>query len=626
MAVNDRTTQNTPPQQPGAQPQQQQQQQQRPAQQHAGFSSINQQFQRGGSIDNIETRSAEALKALDEAVREARESQRLDERPLELTRFDRDTNRVGMASILVTRRQVIQGQASVAVYVLMLDNPEVRLRPRITQFGAQTVETKTLAQDVFSESYWGKITDFMSRKLGAQPNQLVVAQAGAQLVPHTFDFSDKLAVEKLLIGAANRCDDVLASIHGEQPFNVASIRAENERFTARFDISDEPRSSNTGLPIRSDVVVHMNLSNNAKSTAQDDFYESDTELNSVSGYVNLEYSPPETIAGYNPQYYPGQPMPTQLFTPTFVITSVNQADWIRMRTMELYLLAISNAYRVTAGNSWVRVFAPRVGVKGIDPRDIGALGYLTQEGKMIPTKGEAFSQQDFEDLLTLLVKPLPTFLIDVDPLGENSSIENYFIDAAFANANQQAAIDKIIGAANNLTGGRFSKYFEGGNLFDPYGQPIHLGYYEDQEGQVRDIRDLDVLAMLNYTEGNLQEFTTWYRTVCDTSMPPEFYSAQRENFEKQFLGKTVRITGRAYRLAINPKFIMALEAAVTEAGVVVNYEDVSSVFGAQRFVGNSMVNQYTVSGAARITQPGYGQGPATYQSGPMTGGQGRYYG
>lgn len=573
-----------------------------------GMGSLNQHLRRSGSYDRSESRSSEALRGLQENRRVLLESQALQD-DFELVRFDRDANRVGLPAILVTKALKVKGQVYTVVRTLLLEAEGIRLQPRIEQNGVQRIEIPTRAQDVFNDVYWSRIADFLRRSKGNQ--DMTVVDAGPLVVPVDFDFKDDMDVSRILISSVNRCDDIIARVMGEEPFAIEHFKRNEERLTARIDFTGEQVHNVVGHPVRSDVVVTMNRAV-ANVSQEEDFYERETSFNSVAGFVNLEYAP----APQQQQVAWGQQQPeTQLFTPSFVITDVSQADWIQAQTPELYLLAISNAYRVTAGTAWVRSFLPQVGKEGVDTRDIGALGYMTQAGQKIETKSDSFTDEDFVKLMTALVRPNPSFLMDVDPVGDHAAIENYFVDAAFEGPNQQKAVQKLVQAADNLTGGRFSSHFNAREnaLVIPYGQEVHTGYYIGEDGEKRDIRDLDVLAMLNLTKGNVSDFMEWYRTLCDNTMPPGVRLQQRERYERQFLDKGLKITGRAIRLLLTPAFIEALDLATREAGLHVDLENVTSVMGAQRFVGNTMINQYTVSRNANL---GYGQSNTGPASGP----------
>jgi len=590
-----------------------------------GMGAVNQMFRRSGSFDRSEGRSAEALRSLREAEAEALATQGLTD-DFELVRFDRDQHRVGLSSILVVKTIKLNNVLHIAVRPLILDSDGIRLPPRIatvaTGHYTQRVEIPSLPQDVYNDVYWNRIDAFLKRVKGDQ--QAKVVDSGPLLVPSDFDFKDSEDTTRLLVSSVNSCDDIIARLTGEIPFSVEYIKRPDERLTARIDTTRDQVENLVGHPIRADLVVSMGRQlNNQK--AEEDFYEVETEFNSVSGFVNLDYvgqpEQPQQM-GWGQQ----QTQPQPIFHPSFVITSVDQADWIQMRTPELYLLAISNAFRVTAGSSWLRTFLPSIGSKGVDLKDVGALAYKTPAGQKVEVKSDKFSEQDFVQYMQQLVRPNPSFMIDVDPVGENSAIENYFIDIALDTVNRQAATDRLVAAANNLTGQRFSANFDHHKtpIVVSMDTEVHLGYYTGDDGEKRDIRDLDVVAMLNLTQGDTKTFDEWYKTYCDLSMRPEQRLQVREQMERQFLSKGLKITGRAVRLMLTPEFIEALDIATRGAGVHVEFENVSSVMGGQRFMGNTMVNQYAVSHTATMN---YGGPTPQYGGGGYGGvtGSGRLY-
>jgi len=564
---------------------------------------------------------------MSEAREKAIAGQNLDDNNV-LLRFDRAANRVGLPAILVVKYVKSEGKTFGVVRTLMLDTDAVRLKPRVLNLNnTEKVELPTLPQHVFNDTYWNRIGEFLRTSKGI--SDLTILDAGPFVVSKDFNFKDEFAVTGLVIESVNRCDDIIGRVRGEVPFSVASVKRADEFFTSRIDLQTGNLGNHdrVGNPIRSDMVISMGRSSKTQQDASD-FYDADTSFNSLSCFVNLEFTPPQT-QGMQGMY--GQPAPTQFLTPAVVITDVKQADWITANTLELYLLALSNAYRVTTNTQWARVFLPAVGKKN-DPRDIGAIGYLMGQnnapGQKIPTKGDSFSEADFVNLMQTAIKPLPSFMIDINPMGANAALEAFFLEAAGNGPNKTAAVNAILRGVNALTGNQFGQQTA---IFNPaqheivrfYGTDINLGYYLDEHGERRDRRDLGSLEMLNATKGDLQAWTQWYRTMCDTSIPAELRLKQREGFEQLYLGN-VTLTGVATRLIFTPQFIQALDAACTAAGVAVNFENLTTVFGATRFAGNELIGQYTVNGAA---QAQYGNTAQQAQYGFSGGGisSGRLY-
>lgn len=566
-----------------------------------GMQNVNSVLSRSGSYDGTESRSAEALNALNEASKKAQETQRLNGTDLEILRFDRDANRVGLPSILVVKTVKREGITTAVVRTLLLATDAVRLKPRVQQVGHERIETPTLPQHVFNDTYWSRVVDFLRGHRGMPT--LNVLNAGPTVVPADFDFKDIQRTTAVVINSVNRTDDIIAKVVKEEPFNITRIRKDDEFFTSRVDLSGQPTTDLFGNPSRADMVITLGRSSKTAQN-EDDFYDGETTFNSLSAFVNLEYTPQQAQPN---AWNQAQPV-TQILTPTIVITAVKQADWIDANTTELYLFGLGNAYRVTAGTQWARTLLPTVGKKK-DLRDIGALGFLLPSGKRIATKGDGFKEQDFAELMGTYVKPVPAFLLDVDPMGPNAAIEGLFLAAAGQGADKARAVQAIVQAANNLYGNLFSQFFDHTKteIVVPYGVDVNLGYYFDEHNEKRDIRDLGTLEVLNATDGDLQSWTAWYRTMCDQSIPAPVRMKQRSSIEQLYLGSNLHYTGVASRLMLTPDFIQALDKAATAASVAVNFENLTTVFGGQRFQGNEVIGQYTVGAPAQVNYGGQQQ-------------------
>lgn len=576
------------------------------AQRTIHLGDVNSILARGGKSDSTEGRSGELLTALTAAGKAAVEAQNLTPE-YEVLRFDRDQWRTGVGAILVLRSFRKGSETYIAVRPLLIENKQVSLKPRVITVGQERLEIPTYIADTLSDDFWTRIERCVREHVGN--GQAIVANAGYLEVPSDFDCSEKNIgdVTKLLTTSVNRCEDVLARVNGETPFNIGAFKAQNEVLTAKLDFSGTPRFNLFNEPLRSDIQVSMNRSIRGNAEA-DPFYDADTQFSSVSCFVNLEYAPPAQQTGFAPT----QIAETQLFTPTIVITDVRQADWIAANTPELYFLALSNAYRVTAGTAWAGVFLPDVAKKD-DPRDIGAITYLDQRAgnKKTKTKSDTFTPQHFGELMFAYVRPNPSFLIDVNPVGENSAIENVLLLAATDGPARERAVQLLVSSLNNLTGNHFSQYFDHSksHIVRMYGTDVHRGYYLDAREDRHDLRDLDTLAALNACDGNISEFTAWYRTMCDQSINSEIRLKQRTGYERQFLSQNLVIRGKYHRLAFTPEFILALDNAVKAAGVSVDVENVNTVYGTQRFTGNPNVTQFVVGQQASYglgNQPGQG--------------------
>jgi hypothetical protein len=563
---------------------------------------INERFQRSGNVTGSDARSAEALSTFVEAGKQAVAQQILTS-DYNVYRFDRHTHEVGMSAILICKTaKDAKGNAVIVIRPLILENDNDRIKPRQVPIqGAngmitETLDVKPTPRDIFTAQYWSRIAAYVRSQQSME--NAVVHCAGALGVYGEFDVKSVEACTRLLLTSVNRCDDILMRLDGEAPFSVATdLKADNEVLVVKMDFTGRPVEDSLGNPIRSDIIVSLNRSDKASKAQANEYYDSDTQLNQVSLAVSLEYAPVQAQ-----QVYGQPPVQAAPFTPTITITDVRPAPWVKAFTMEMHIFATGNAYRATYGQAWARALLPQVGVKN-DPKDIGALGYMIEPSKaMIDTKSDTFTDAHFAELMHLMVKPNPIFLIDLNRVGDNAAIDSIYLDAMSAGPNKMRAKQALVRACINLYGQCFTKYFnvDTDEILFPYGSEVGTGYYIDGKGEKADRRDLDVLAGLNLSKGNQAEFMSFYATMADLRIHPEVRFKQRENFESLFLGNTVVRTGRVDRAVYNPKWIEAMDKSAAEAGLNVAIENMHNVFGGQRFTGNTSIMQYAVTGVANM--------------------------
>lgn len=570
------------------------------------YSQINNTLRRSGKQTQNDMRSGTALKSFLD-VQKACESNQTLERGFNIIRFDRDQWQVGYASIVVIRMvETAQGRA-VFARPIMIENRSLRLPARYRKIShgllQDQIECITTPQDIFTANYWERLVQCIRQQVGVK--DIPVHLAGGYLLPWDIDVEDTVRIEQVLLNAVNRIDDAIGRYIGEQPFSLSSFKSPNEQLAVDVHHSDQVVINSAGHPERADIMVTLKREVQNQNQQQNEFYDSDNTINQIYGYVDLEYSPAPSVAI---QYGQQQVTPPP-FQPVFVITGVRQAPWINASTMELFLYALSNAYRVTTGHQWARGFMPIPG-KTRRERDIGAIGYLMASREKAPTNSEQFSDEHFNLLMTSGVRQQLTFAIDLNVLGDNSHIDSVLLNL-MSQAGAAHATNIIRQACTNLFGaGVFEQFFKFDKpILNAYPSSILAGYYLDAQNERRDRRDFDVLAALNATKGNQMDFMNWYRTVCDTNMDSEIRLKNRDSLDRQYLGNNLVTTGKMVRGLFNPDFVQALANAVAATGIGVNMANVNNIMGGSQFAGNSMVSNFAV------TQP------MTY-NGVATGGQG----
>jgi hypothetical protein len=615
-----------------------------------GFRRLNDKLKRSATSERSEARVAEALKQMNRAKESAIESQVMKIEPL-FFRFDRQTQNTLMSAIIAAFTYKVGNVTTIAVRPLLLETQDSPLPKRQRQYGQMREEFQMRAQDVYDRDYWQKVVAFIKDQLKLPEANVV--DAGVLLIPDAykmkdqvvgFDFENEASVKELVVQTSNRLEDALAQVSNEPPLNLTDLMSDNDRLRVKIETDlDMVEVDSVGNPIRSDMRIVMKVAggNNQPNNLYGDSLVTETELNSVCAYVDFEYQrPPQHV---NPQHMGPNYVPPKPFIPVIVATAVRNASWIQANTIELYLLGLSNLYRCMNGMAWAQTRNPKFTGqdpkgKSVNMRDIAALAYLTSNPPSKPNLlSSDASDQDFVDFMYLTVEQNPAFAFDFDPVGENVAIESTFALSASNSEHRQKAKDAIIRACDNLTNGNFSRFFNASSdIVVATGTEIHLGRYPDAHGDIRDPRDLDTVAALNLSKGNINEFVAWYKTRLAPEQSGDTFEGvmrKRESIERNYLSQGMTITRRAPRYLFTQQFLDALDEAMAAAGARVEMNEVLGMSGEQ-FLGNTMISQYTVNTAPRTAGMGgpgghgggysYGHpGMGGWES-PHGGGGGRY--
>lgn len=591
----------------------------------AGRSIMNVNSQHRGLVSR--NMSGETVQKIHDGLLE-RAKRVMDVKTLEAFRFlvlDSNQLQVNYSSILVCMKEVHANQTHIGVYDLMIEGSGRPLQPNITTIDGHTIETIFAPSDIYNhKSHWDTVKKFVIDTFGVNAQ---VHDAGCTVIPTEID--KEIPVERFQDWLHNSVQAVWAVLDlklGAEapPFTLAEF-GEKDILTARSEYGSVHGTNIVGLPVREDIELTVSASNNADTQGLD--MRPPRELTRVTGYVDLMYNPQQPAQqqfGMFPMMQPQQMMPGVMYQPRLVLTSVESLTDVV--SMELQLLALSTAVQLGRGGNWWNAFRRPLKAyseganarKGINLRDIGAIGYEIkdpanpgQPGNKIDTSATNFGDQQFAQMMSMFFNQQLLYTLDIEEAGELSWLQQTFIAAA--NKNEDAR-KSILMAANRLTLGRFEKHFpfDAPVCFDDADR-IHLGYYTNSDGHLRDLRELDYLAILNLAgkdDPTLVE--KWERTHLDRNIPLAVRLHERKTIIDRLLSGSVVVKGFARRVTFSEQFIKALSDSIEEAGLSVRPGNMVDSFnqgatrGGYTFQGqlvNPNLGNWMSSGAI---QPNYG--------------------
>lgn len=569
------------------------QQQQQPQQQRRGFS-----FSAIGDIARApmgRNPQSEILAKLSKALEESYASMDKSFTATVLP-IDRNNSINLTFSVIVVALQETAAKGKVAFHTLIIEGSSEPLAPRPASINGRTIEIMKVASDAYDNRLMAEVQEVLRRTFP----KAEFYNADGCVVPASFSVDDHNLVYSLAANAATACfTDLTIRAPGFTDLNLANANNDST-LNVRCNFGRNEVYDAVGLPVRSDVQIDLLAVQqvNRNDQSLNSGLDRSTQISGVGGFVDLVWDP--VITGTNP-FIMGQQMQSvhQKYVPRFVITSL---DPIRLLTIPAQLLALASTSALQENNAWIAAFRPKALLgKATDMHDIGAVGFEanldnnpTGIGSRVNTRGESFRPEMLGVLVTTTIKPGLIMSMDIPEVGASTHYNGVFSAATTSIEAQRA----IIEAANVLTNGTFKNYFQmntGRVLIDDQNR-IHMGYYIDQDGIKRDIRDIDYLAVANMVgEKDPAMIREWSDTFLRTEYPMELRLAERK---RTIVGLTKDpvFTGFARRVTFSREFIDALVKACIASGLIIrtmgNYMD-SGTF--ERATG-SFLNQALMSG------------------------------
>jgi hypothetical protein len=522
--------------------------------------------------------------------------------------LDSSSDQVALSAILICYRQVFQGAINIGVFTLIIEGSgQTGLRSnRFVPIGGKNVEVEIVPGDVFNPTMWGRIEAKVQASYGAK---IKVFNAGSMVLPTELSPDNASSIHRVFYNATQALFTILDTVlaQTQPPFTVSLIDKDAQKI-ANLDYNPLPITDAVDMPVRTDLSISLRAS---RPEQGNDLHEMAIEITRLDGFVDLIYSKPDMI----PQGFAQIPS-TQSYYPRYVITRAD-SDFDAF-TPEMHLLAISTASLLYNSNAWMSAFLPRYNDES-ELRDLGAVGYevnLTgnpdQRPERIDTRAESFSVANLHQLIIATVRPKLVISMDIPERGEQSWLAGAYMRAANG---EPDAVAQIVQAANNLTDGNFSRIFDSrpnhGILHNDQNR-VHMGYWRNRKGEMRDIRDFDYLAVLNVLAAkDPQAPVDWSATFDAVEIPQEVRLEKRAHMLRALSNQSFALKGFAQRLTWTAEFIMALNEACTACGLVARPSNLNL-----ELAGNAGRAQYNAGAMAYGGQMGAGAGMFSYDNSP----------
>lgn len=514
-----------------------------------------------------------------------------------------------LPSVVLLQSVTSQGIEYVSMFSILIDSQDVRLPSRVDKVDGKPIETPTVPGDIYnSTEYISRATELV--KMTRQGKNVTLIDAGGMVLPNSFDI-EKQGVHGLLYKASLACWNTMNNnvvLDDTPAYTLIGRNSQTEQLIGRLNFSGEYYVDEVGHPVRSDVIIEMDSSRHQQGR---EFLTASNNICKVACFIEPVYAQPQTD--------PNNPNNQPFYAQAVITRMQNGYD---AQDPEMVLLDVVASSMIQVNNGWADSFRPRFNRPrhapgDVDFRDIGALGYCTQAATKFDSSSDSFKtnfpsfMRDYFRLNQGII-----FAMDIPEVGPDAWTMDIFRAAAGNNTNAIAALKR---AANNLTGGKYDLLAQRAGdfaLIVDTGNRIHNGYYPGMDGQLHDIREVDLLAVANlYGKTNPKEIMDW----AESFSPNVGHSSVRMQTRLRIIDDALQgrqvITGYSGRYIIHPKFLEVLSAACREAGLVVNPANLVHGLGSGLVMGGYDYGAYAAGGAGSTVFGGTpsGGGSTAYQ-------------
>jgi len=512
-----------------------------------------------------------AKEALSVQLKKAVETLR-KENVVGLVTLDRaEYKKLPYSALVLTYENRNQPQIGRTYYTIVLaGDAGATTRNENMQGSNTTVEVMSLPDDALAQVIKESGEILKSMNPGVRLNRA----SGTVVSNGTFDWANEQQVYQLLAVAYNSClgvaasrspnfNDVnLARIQNVGPLEVAVHRTKGQ--VQPRDVLGRPKRRDLEVQLRTRQIVNQQTG---------EVLQPSEIISSLSLYGELLYAPEQAVR-INPL---GQQFPeVRTYRPRMIVTAMRNHQ---TNTLGAKLMGLIPAIALFQNKASHQTFYPAQNSGPGASDDVGVLNIeakLNAGGPTSPEAGERVNIFGGEshllpEFLDKILSDTVELAIDVEVGGQDYQNESILLKAALAENGQtedkeyRSAYQRVIDTMNVLFNGEFAKHWKGGPIA-VIDSVLEVGYYPDRDGNLRDSRDVDTIAVMNkFAETTPLYCRTWSDALVNRAMPMPMRARDLRNVIENVIAPPT-YTSRVFRLVFSANFIEAYVKSVDALG------------------------------------------------------------
>lgn len=528
----------------------------------------------------------EALSKTITALNEQLKGQNVDHYEVRLIPMDmKDFSQLPTSVILVCLKDRTIREPVVAVHVLILEGSVEPWGPKTEMIGGASIEV----QYPTSEAYKSGIDSIIGEELSRHYPGHRLMYAEGEVVPRTLDLTNERSIYNLAANSLLAVESRLFELQeGRSEINVAhAMNDASLSVRLQFTANQDQQLDSVDQPLRSDIELALIAVSNNQNQQQygQQLLERQRELGYVTGYIDTIWDPVQNNTGFGaqPMQFGNQVAAdgssiTSKIRGVFVITDSRIQE---VSTITAQVFSLFPACLLRQQNQWQAAFRPRAVADdgAIDLKNVGALNLEVNlplpvnnnqpdpsgRGQPLDVNSANFNPEMFNAFMQATFRSGLGIAMDIPECGSSTWYNSIFNAAALG---KTEAYNMIYDATDYLTNGGFSKIMNRGEPIVSHFSVIHNGWYTDKKGKRRDIRDFDLVALLNHPMGqDRQVIDAWINSFQNQNVPIKVRLHDRFRIISKAFSE-VHLTGFSNRVFLTDKFLTSALAAAAQAGLV----------------------------------------------------------
>lgn len=469
----------------------------------------------------------------------------------------------------------------VTAQALLIESTGESLRPYTVEENRRTFTHTPTSEDVYNRL----MTDYLREQLSSIYNGSNIYLIDPVIVRRTFKMDNEDAVKAQLVESQIAVETRShIRVPGFMDFNyVSNLGSKDLQLPVSVNITGgETRYDTQGLPIYIDATVDVAIervgSRNSRVYVPNSPDES-KRMCQVGVMVELVPVDPELLDENRSRSRKNRDFtPEVAWAPRAVVTAIEQ---YLTRTPSGIFFAAASVAELGQDRIWAQTFRP---TKNTDQQNLRDIGFLNIEanldyenndshfGQPIDTSAGRFSDRDMALLLDNTVTRYPMIAVDCMTTGSQAYYTTmlYNIARASTDAGKKSRLE-LIQSLRDATNGLIDDYIDLNkvDLLEDAGELLHTGYWFDNAGKMRDIREIDNYLAIACCAGtnNPEMIQQWSDTWLRTDISEAQRMSERLTFIQSAASGTVTVTGTALRVTLNAEVVSAFVRALEAGGL-----------------------------------------------------------